>query len=113
MEDENLLDDELARPSTNVDSPATFSRKLIRKFGICHGSTGTDAVTNNNNITCYICWVIIEIVYESTKSLVTLVLNSRDQHKKYGFLRKMRLKNNLTTTFSFNILPYNLLVRCY
>ena len=51
MEDENLLDDELAGP-TNVDSPATFSKKLIRKFGICHGSTGTDAVTHNNNITC-------------------------------------------------------------
>ena len=50
MEDENLLDDELAGP-TNVDSPATFSKKLIRKFGICHGSTGTDAVTHNNNIT--------------------------------------------------------------
>ena len=50
MEDENLLDDELAGPSTNVDSPATFSKKLIRKFGICHGSTGTDAVTHNNNI---------------------------------------------------------------
>ena len=49
MEDENLLDDELAGP-TNVDSPATFSKKLIRKFGICHGSMGTDAVTHNNNI---------------------------------------------------------------
>ena len=50
MEDENLLDDELAGP-INVDSPATFSKNLIRKFGICHGSTGTDAVTHNNNIT--------------------------------------------------------------
>ena len=50
MEDENLLDDELAGP-TNVDSPATFSKKLICKFGICHGSTGTDAVTHNNNKT--------------------------------------------------------------
>ena len=49
MEDENLLDDELAGP-TNVDSPATFSKKLIRKFEICHGSTGTDAVTHNNNM---------------------------------------------------------------
>ena len=51
MEDENLLDDELAGPTTNVDSPATFSKKLILKFRICHGSTGTDAVTHNNNIT--------------------------------------------------------------
>ena len=46
---ENLLDDELAGPSANVDSPATFSKKLILKFGICHGSTSTDAVTHNNN----------------------------------------------------------------
>ena len=51
MEDENLLDDELAGPTTNVDSPATFSKKLILKFRICHGSTGTDAVTHNNNST--------------------------------------------------------------
>ena len=53
MEDENLLDDELAEPSTkfNADSPATFSKKLILKFGICHGSTGTDAAKHNNNIT--------------------------------------------------------------
>ena len=51
MEDENLLDNELAGPSTNVNSPATFSKKLILKFGICHGSTSTDAVTHNNNTT--------------------------------------------------------------
>ena len=47
MEDENSLDDELAGP-TNIDSPATFSKNLIRKFEISHGSTGTDAVTHNN-----------------------------------------------------------------
>ena len=51
MEDENLLDDELAGPLTNVDSPATFSKKFILKLGICHESTGTDAVTHNNNKT--------------------------------------------------------------
>ena len=39
MEDENLLDDDLAGPLTKVDSPATFSKKLILKFGIHHGST--------------------------------------------------------------------------
>ena len=63
MEDENLLDDEFAGP-TNVDSPATFSKKLIRKFGICHGSTGTDAVTHNNNIT-----MMIDIFIENNHAL--------------------------------------------
>ena len=43
-------------------------------------------------------------------SLSTLVLNSRDRHEKYGFLIKMCLESNLTTTFSFKILPLNLLV---
>ena len=54
MEDKNLLDDELAGPSTNVYSPATFSKKLILKFGIRHGSTDTDTVTHNNNTTVYL-----------------------------------------------------------
>ena len=53
MEDEELLDNDLAGTSrdVNVDSPATFSKKLILKFGICHTNTGTDAIVSNNNIT--------------------------------------------------------------
>ena len=50
MEDKNLLDDELAILSGDLDSPATFSKKLILKFGICHTNTGTDTVNSNNNI---------------------------------------------------------------
>ena len=50
MEDNNLLDEELAEPSRDFDSPATFSKKLILKFGICHASMEADAVNNNNNI---------------------------------------------------------------
>ena len=52
MEDEQLLDNDLAGTSrdSNVDSPATFSKKLILKFGIHHVNTGTDAVIPNNNI---------------------------------------------------------------
>ena len=46
-------------------------------------------------------------------SLSTLLLNSVDRHEKYGFLKKTHLESNLTTTFSFKILPYNLLVQCY
>ena len=37
--------------------------------------------------------------------------NSRDRHEKYGFPKKTHLQSNMTTTFSFKILPYNLLVR--
>ena len=51
MEDDNLLDEELTGPSRDFDSPATFSKKLIPKFGICHASTEADAINNNNNIT--------------------------------------------------------------
>ena len=53
MEDEQLLDNNLTGTSrdSNIDSPATFSKKLILKFGICHINTGADAVTPNNNIT--------------------------------------------------------------
>ena len=51
MEDENLLDDELAGPSRDLDSPATFSKKLILKFGIRHTNMSTIAVNPNNNIT--------------------------------------------------------------
>ena len=51
MENDNLLDEELTGPSRDFDSPATFSKKLILKFGICHSSRGTDAINHNNNIT--------------------------------------------------------------
>lgn len=40
MKDDNLLDEELAGPSKDLDSPATFSKKIILKFRICHTSTG-------------------------------------------------------------------------
>ena len=53
------------------------------------------------------------IIRDIAISLSTLVLNSRDRHEKYGFLKKMRLEKNLTTTFSFNMLQYNLSVQCY
>ena len=55
MEDE-LLDNDLAGTSrdANADSPATFSKKLFLKFGICHTNTGTDAIISNNNITDHI-----------------------------------------------------------
>ena len=54
MEDNNLLDDELAGPSGDLDLPATFSKKIILKFGMHHSSTGTDTIIPNNNINfCY------------------------------------------------------------
>ena len=49
MEDDNLLDDELAGPSGDLDPPATFSNKLILKFGMHHTNTGTDTINLNNN----------------------------------------------------------------
>ena len=51
MEDDNLLDEELTGPSRDFDSPATFSKKIVLKFGIRHASTEVDAVNHNNNIT--------------------------------------------------------------
>ena len=53
MEDENLLDDEFTGSSGDLDSPATFSKKLILKFGLLYTNKGTDAVNPNNNITHY------------------------------------------------------------
>ena len=50
MEDDNLLDEELAGRSRDLDSPATFSKKLILKFEIHHYSMVTDTVNPNNNI---------------------------------------------------------------
>ena len=58
MEDEQLLDSDLAGTSrdSDVDSPATFSKTLILKCGMHHTNTGTDAVIPNNNITCvHVC----------------------------------------------------------
>ena len=52
MEDDNLLDEELTGPSRDFDSPATFNKNLILKFGIRHASTEADTVNNNNNIVC-------------------------------------------------------------
>ena len=47
-------------------------------------------------------------------SLSTLVLNSRDRHENMASSKNAsREQPALTTTFSFNILPYNLLLRCY
>ena len=52
------------------------------------------------------------IYYITWVSLSTVVLNSKDRHENLWLPgTKMRLEDNLTT-FSFNMLPYNLFVRC-
>ena len=50
--DSNILnnseDDEFSIPDAQ-ESPATFSRNIIRRLGICQSSSGTGAINNNNN----------------------------------------------------------------
>ena len=52
MYDDNLLDtsdNDLIIKETQ-ESPATFGKNIINKFGICQTTNmGTDTVTNNNN----------------------------------------------------------------
>ena len=39
-------DNEFSVPDTQ-ESPATFSRNIIKRLGICRSHSGTDAVNNN------------------------------------------------------------------
>ena len=51
MDNSNNLyseDDEFSVPETQ-ESPATFSRNIIKWLGICRASSGTDAVNPNFN----------------------------------------------------------------
>ena len=51
MDNSNNLyskDDEFAVPETQ-ESPATFSKNIIRRLGICRTSSGTDAADPNSN----------------------------------------------------------------
>ena len=50
MDNSNLYseDDEFAVPETQ-ESPATFSKNIIRRLGICRTSSGTDAADPNSN----------------------------------------------------------------
>ena len=51
MDNSNNLyseDDEFAVPETQ-ESPATFSKNIIRRLGIRHTSSGTDAADPNSN----------------------------------------------------------------
>ena len=56
MDNSNNLygeDDEFAVPETQ-ESPATFSKNIIRRLGIRHTSSGTDATDPNSNTTVHI-----------------------------------------------------------
>ena len=51
MDNSNNLyseDDEFAIPETQ-ESPATFSKKIIKRLGICRRSSGTDTANPNSN----------------------------------------------------------------
>ena len=51
MEDEGFLDmsQEILVKETQDDFPATFSKNIIKKLGICQTKRGAEAVTTNNN----------------------------------------------------------------
>ena len=53
MEDEGLLDmsQEILVKETQDDSPATFSKNIIKKLGNRQTKRGAEAVTTNNNQT--------------------------------------------------------------
>ena len=55
MDNSNNLyseDDEFAVPETQ-ESPATFSKNIIKRLGICRTSSGTDATNPNSNAKLY------------------------------------------------------------
>ena len=74
MDNSNLYseDDEFAVPETQ-ESPATFSKNIIRRLGICRTSSGTDAADPNSNTNvlkpkdCLRCTVYLEWLYTSTR----------------------------------------------
>ena len=60
MDNSNLYseDDEFAVPETQ-ESPATFSKNIIRRLGIRRTSSGTDAAdpNSNTNLTNFNIWL--------------------------------------------------------
>ena len=64
MDNDNILDNgddhEFTVPDTQ-ESPATFSRKVIKNIGICQSSMGTDAVTNNNTVSCVFSTCLLKV----------------------------------------------------